>query len=368
MKFTCTQPNLAKALSQVAPVAGRNKQVPVLSQILLRMSQGILTLTTTDLDISITVTVGGKAEGETAGTVQARQLADYVQQLPPGNPVELSFVESNLEVSTKGFSGQIALGQDDDFPTLPSVSGEGGYSLPTSSLCRALTTTSFAAAKEATRPELHSVYMKSDGDNIFVVATDSFRLSEDVIEVKDGVDFDFLLPLVAAQDIVRLFSDEEYSQVNVSPQEGYVSFRAGGLDVSSRLIDGQYPDYKHIIPKSSSSEGLVEKNDLVRALKTLLVFLPADSRRVRLESDPQEGFLRLSVEGGGAAGGSAEVDLEGTGETVEAMFNIQYLLEGLSHIASKQVSVRLGGASEPAVLTPPQGSSSHTYVVMPIQA
>ncbi len=367
MKFICTQENLVKGLSRVVPIAGRNTQLPILEHVLISLNAGVMHLTSTDLELGVKATVLGKVEKEGVCTTLARPLLEYVQQLPGAHPLTLTVSAGSLRITTEGFSARFPVGADEDFPLLPSLSREEALVLPAPAFCQILSKTIFAAARDDTRPEIHSVFVAGSENEVVVAATDSFRLAESRLALPQGGGevFSFLLPLSSAQEIVRLFSDHE--EIALHRQENHLLLVADSLELSSRLVDGKYPDYQQIIPHSFAIEGVCDRDALVRALKTLLVFLPRDSRRVRLAVRPGDDQLRLET--GGAARGEGEVVVEfnGSGDSVEVLFNIQYLLEGLQYIRSSEVQLRLTSESSPTMFAAP-GAHDFLYVVMPIQA
>ena len=206
MKFTCTQDNLLQALSKTAPIAGRNKQLPSLRHVLLRVDDNTLSLTTTDLEVGVHTTIGGKAEGSGACAVPARSLLEYVQQLPKTHPVVLEIKDDAVSVETKGFRAQFPVSDPDEFPLLPSGGEAAEVVIKSEDLCSALDSVAFAASREDTRPEIHSVFLKCGKEELYLAATDSFRLAEAVVPVGSDRDFSILLPLSSAHEIVRLFS------------------------------------------------------------------------------------------------------------------------------------------------------------------
>lgn len=325
----------------------------------------MLHLTATDLEVGAHVVVAGKVEKEGAFTVPARQLVEYVQQLPETHPIQAEMKGQRLEVSTKGFRAQFAVSQSDDFPLLPIPEDKEPVALDSRLFGQALANTIFAAARDETRPELHSLFISGADKEVRVVATDSFRLAEKVLDYSGEKQFKLLLPLGAAQEVARLFGAVD--EMELLTHKNYVCFKGAGIELSSRLIDGEYPDYQRIIPDKFAAEGVVEKSDLQRALKVLGVFLSRDSRRISMKVRPEKGVLELKVEGGESGQGQVEVDIEGQGSELEVLFNINYLLEGVTHISSGQSRLRWGGESDPLIISPEDGAARYLYVVMPIQ-
>jgi len=258
--------------------------------------------------------VGGKVEGEGSFTVPARSFLEYVSQLPPTHPIVVEKKKGGLFVKTEGFQAQFPVGEADDYPLLPKGKKKSAITLGASMLCKAINQAVFAAARDETRPEIKSVYIWGEKGKVSVVATDSFRLAEEIISPGESEDFSLLLPLNAAQEIVRLFGDQ--SDIQISPQDNHVSVYGEGVELSSRLVDGAYPDYRQIIPTSWKTRVSVVREDVARALKTLTVFLPRDSRRVQLTVKPGEGKLLAAVVGSEAGQGEIELLCEGEGDDI----------------------------------------------------
>lgn len=365
MKFIVTQSNILDGVSRVSTLAGRNPQLPILQNILLEVREGVLNLTCTDLEVGAHITVMGKAEKEGSCAVSARQLLEYIQQLPSLDPIVFDRKKEGLMVSTKKFNARFPVTTVDDFPLLPVPKNKDEIILDGRLFCQGLSNTLFSAARDETRPELHSVFISGEGRDIRIAATDSFRLSEQVIPLDVENKFSFMLPINAAQEIIRLFSSTE--ELGLLIEQNYIAFRGDSCDLSTRLVDGAYPNYQQIIPDKFNTSGVVECDEVLRALKILNVFLPKESRRVSITVVPDKEIIRLKVEGGESGSSKVEVGFEGKGSEVSLLFNIQYLLEGFQHIIGKKCEVLLGSASAPLLIRPHSNSVQQLYVVMPIQ-
>jgi DNA polymerase-3 subunit beta len=202
---------------------------------------------------------------------------------------------------------------------------------------------------------------------IHVAATDSFRLAEYTAALQssdDGVSL--LLPLASAQEVVRLFHEQE--SIRIALYDNYVSFESGGIELTSRLVDGKYPNYEDIIPTSHTTKIQIGRDDLLRALKTLSVFLPKESRRVSLEIRPVKGEVLLRVAGGDVGQGDVIISVEGEGEDVNVLVNIQYLIDGISHFSGDVCEGFFLGAFDPVVFRRQSKDDAYLYVIMPIQA
>ena len=367
MYFICTQENLLKGVSTVSSLAGRNVQLPVLQNVLLEVKEGVLHLTCTDLEVGAHAVVAGKMEEAGGCTVMARQLLEFIQQLPVSNPIKIKKEKNSLIITTKGFQATFPTSKADDFPLLPKSIGDSKVLLDGRLFCQALTQTIFAAARDDSRPEIHSVYVKGEKGELRVAATDSFRLAERVIKLDDiKVNFHILLPVSAAQEIIRLFGSCE--QLELTIQENYIVFNGEGVYLSSRLIDSKYPDYNQIIPRSFITQGVVKRDDFLRALKVLNVFLLKESRRVSLFVQPTKEILELKIEGGESGRGEVVVPFKGKGEDVKVLFNINYLIDGVQRGSGERCELGFSGENDPIMFSPHDSTVHHKYLIMPIQA
>ena len=367
MRFIVTQNNILDGVSRVSALAGRNPQLPILQNILMEVREGVLHLTCTDLEVGAHVLVAGKAEKNGSCAVSARQLLEYIQQLPSSDPIIFDNKKEGLKVSTKKFNARFPVTAVDDFPLLPIPEDKKRIVLDGRLFCQGISNTLFSAARDETRPELHSVFINGEDGGVRVAATDSFRLSEQIVPLA-GVKnkFSFMLPVSAAQEIVRLFSSTD--EIGLLVEQNYASFQSENCDLSTRLIDGTYPNYQQIIPENFSTSGAVGCDEILRALKILSVFLPKESRRVSVAIIPDKEIISLKAEGGESGSSEVEVGFEGKGEEVSLLFNVQYLLEGFQHMAGKNCEVLLGSESDPLLIRPHNSSVQQLCVVMPIQA
>ncbi|MBI3250764.1 MAG: DNA polymerase III subunit beta [Candidatus Andersenbacteria bacterium] len=363
--FTCTQENLLRGLQRTAPVAGRNSQLPILGYILFQAKNGVIQLTATDLEVGIITTVGGGLKGSGAAALPARSVFSYVQQLPNTHPIVIEYKDAAVHITTTHYSAAFPTANTDDFPLLPSGTSKTTYSVSGKDLSSGIDQVLFSAARDETRPEIRGVYFQTDESGIKLAATDSFRLAEALVKMKLKKYPSFILPTPSAQEVVRVFADQD--EVVVSPQENYILFSSGEVELTSRLVDGSYPNYQQIIPQSSGTTMLVDREEFLRSLKTLSVFLPSGSRRVELIVTPSKKRIRAQVSGGEVGAGEVEVSAEGTGKDVKVLVNIQYILEGLQRMGANECEIGFTSDASPIVMRPKLGSDEFVYVVMPIR-
>ncbi len=368
MKFTCTQENLNKGLGIVSHIANRNITLPILNNVAIKAEGGFISLSTTNLEIGITATVRGKIDKPGRFTVQARLMADYVNLLTKDNvEVELNGDVLNLncgnhKTSIKGVSSE-------DFPTIPEMDSEATVTLKTAELKRALAQVIFAVSVDETRPEISGVLFNFNGKVLTIVGTDSYRLAEKKLTVTSDLTAakSLIIPLRTLQEVYRILSDDGSAEINILLNSNQILFKiAGEVELTSRLVEGQYPDYRQIIPGDCRTKAKVKTGELTRVIKSASLFCKPGINDVKLKFDLTKGELVVSSLNSAVGENVATVEVEGSGDNNEAVFNYRYLLDGLNNLDSPEVSVELVSDSAPGILRPVK-DGDYLYIIMPIR-
>jgi DNA polymerase-3 subunit beta len=257
MELSVTQENLTKALSSVGRVASNKTGLPILSNILLRTDGNRLLVAATNLEIASTNLVGAKIITPGAITIPARLVTDFISSLPKGT-VELKVKDSHLTISSGSYKSVINGVIADEFPELPTIDEKSSisYSILPADFKQAVTQTIITSSNDNTRPTLTGVYWHSFEGSLYLAATDGYRLSERrLIETKSEVAA--IIPTTTLQEVLRTLSDE-VTEVDVLFDETQVRFRVGESEITSRLIDGNYPDYRQLIPATSETNIVID--------------------------------------------------------------------------------------------------------------
>lgn len=365
MKFTCTKEHLVKALKSVGGIAGRNPALPILRNVLLITERGRLRFSATDLEVGISTWIIGRVDGDGSTTIPLKQLAEYVQNLP-NEHVNLETREGSLVVTCgtahASFQGEVA----ENFPLIPTV-GEGKkLTVSARDLMSSLERVIYAAAIDDARPELSGILWESKGDLLVLAATDSYRLAEAQIQLKDGLggeDFRAILPLRAAQEIKRVLDGED--AVTITLGEGQVLVETATTSLVSRLIEGNYPPYKEIIPAKSGTVASVLRFDLLRALRQASVFSYGEVNSVLVESIGQSVRITATAQEIGETASEVPADIQG--EVVKINFNPRYLIDALNTVSGERVRLGLTNSSVPALVQPEDVNEKTLALVMPIK-
>lgn len=372
MKVVCLQEKLQKGIERVERVAGKNTTLPILQNILLETETGGLKLTTTDLEIGISTRIIGKVEEEGSITVPAKLLSSFLSVVSR-KKITLSTKEAVLTLKTENQKTTILGEKKDNFPLLPRIKRKNSFSLARIEILKGLSFVEKAIALSDSRPELTGVYVCYANSTITFAATDSFRLSEVVIPATEAVHeaFSFILPARTVQELIRILSSsgegETRDTVVCFIENNQILFEVNKTQVVSRLIEGEYPNYQSIIPKTFEIEVALERDPLLQELKGGSLFAGRNNE-IKLEIDSENSQLTIYAENAGVGENSSQLSFSSLrkGKTRTLAFNYKYLIDGLSDIKSEKVLLKANSEINPVLVTP-SPETSHRYLVMPVR-
>ncbi len=373
MKVSCLQENLAKGLSIVGRAVSSRSTLPVLGNVLLATDAGRLKLSATNLEVGITCWIGAKVEEEGATTVPARTFIDLVNALPPER-VDMELIARTTTLNLRaGRSEANVKGIDaSEFPILPTPEGSGGISVDPEVLRTAIDQVAFAAATDESRPILTGVLAKFDGAQLTLAAADGFRLSVRTLDLPHAVPdpFSIIIPARALTELGRISGEQERPVIiTVTPTRNQVLFQLTDTVLVSQLIDGNFPDYKQIIPRERNTHTVVDTAAFLKACKTAHIFARDAAHIARLHIKPASelapGQMVVSATSAETGDDVSELDASIEGQEIEIAFNVKYLIEVLSVVGTPQVALDTTTASSPGVIRP-VGDSDFTHVIMPM--
>ncbi|MBA3758263.1 DNA polymerase III subunit beta [Candidatus Saccharibacteria bacterium] len=363
MKLQVTQENLSKALGHVSRVANSRGTLPILSNVLLKTVDNRLSIAATNLDIAITHYIGSKVAIEGAITVPARLMQDFVSSLPSG-VIDLSLKENKLHISTDKYQSIINGVTAEDFPVMPAIAGGKQWKIAGKTLKTGLQQVVVAASSDEARPLLTGVLVHSHEGGLYIVATDSYRLAEKRLDTTKQ-EVSLLIPANALQDLLRILGDED-SDVVVTHDDQQVLFKVGDVELVTRLIEGKYPDYRKLIPKTFASSAILKRVDFVNITKVSSLFAreSAGSVTINLETEPAQVSIRsiASQIGENTASANAEV----TGDGVITL-NSRYILDALNALNGDEATISFNGKLEPCLITDAK-AKDYTHVIMPLKS
>jgi len=377
MRISSLQKNLKQGLSVVSHIAGKNSSLPILNNILIEAKDGNIKLITTNLEIGIVYSVRGKVEEEGMFTVDSKVVSDYVSLLP-NKRVDIKKDEKSLIIETENYKTKI-LGQEaEDFPLIPSIEKDCFYKVNASELKKALSQVIFAVSNSETRMELSGVLFDFNDGKLVVVSTDSYRLAEKEVKietnVKNGENKKIIIPAKTIQELIKILSgvrDDDAIEGDMKDVEFYVSenqvmFSFGPVELISRLIEGQYPDYRQIIPGASKTKVVIGKDELVRAVKMASLFSKTGINDVNLDFPKGKNTALISSISGQAGENMTELSAEVVGEDNGVVINHRYFLDGLNNFDSENILIEVIDNNTPCILRPEKGDG-YLYLIMPIK-
>jgi DNA polymerase-3 subunit beta len=366
MKLETTVQKLKEAIGLIDRVAAKHMTLPVLSCVVIETGKNSVIFKATNLDIGVEVSLPAKTSEAGTIAVPASIISSLVSQLPnQSESVTLSVASGNLTITSSKSHGVIKTMPPEDFPSIPRVVDGQEISLPTNLLIKGLTSVWYSASISGVKPELSSVYVYRNNDFITCVATDSFRLAEKKMSVPSAVTMnDILIPFKNVSEIVRLL-EKMGDNVKVRLGKNLISFEAGGVYAVSRVIDGVFPDYKQIIPKSFTTEVVALKQDFLNALKISNIFSDKFNQ-VHISIDPKKKLFEVQTKNSDVGENKTAVDAAITGDPIEINFNYKYIVDCFQSIDADSISLQLSGMNRPMVIRPVSGDQTFMYLVMPM--
>ncbi len=363
MKIVCTKKNLNSGLMITSRVIGSGSTLPILNNILLKTETGRLKLSSTNLEIAINTWVGGKIEEEGEAAVPARLVNDYVNNLL-ADKITVSTKNQILTIEAEKAKTHINALPSEEFPLIPQIGEEVYGKLSGEDLKQAIGEVGFAASYSETQPEISGVLLSFEGKTLTLAATDRYRLAEEKIALVEEVATprQIIVPARAVHEVNRILTNE---MVEVYLTEGQVCFRTVDTELVSRLIEGQYPDYQQIVPKSFTTEAELERVGFVQSLKAASLFA-TETNNVEVDLNPQT--KQVVVKSQSAQVGDSEISIDASivGEKNSIIFNYRYLLECLNNLPEEKIILKVISASAPAEIVPVK-RDNYFYLVMPIK-
>jgi DNA polymerase III subunit beta len=373
MKVTVLQENLARGLSIVSRAVSPRSTLPVLANVLIASDEGRLRLSATNLEMGITCWIGAKIEEEGSTTVPARTLADLVGTMPdPQVSLTLNTQNQTLNVRSGSSTNDIKGIDAQEFPPLPVPDFDDAILISMTDFKEMIHQVAFAASTDEARPVLMGVLVLVDGDKVTMAAADGFRLSvrSATLSAAAPASVSAIIPARALSELARIASDGEQTVQMVIPKgRGQVVFRVKDAELVSQLIDGTFPDYQQIIPRSHKSRTLVSTGSLLKACRQAEIFAREGSNVVRLNiktnGEMQPGEVEISAHS--EETGSNETLVEATVDGIPLLiaFNVKYLREVLEVVKSPNVAIETSAPNAPGVVRP-VGDDNFLHVIMPM--
>ena len=366
MKATIERATLLKSLSHVQSVVERRNTIPILSNVLIEAREdGSIRLMATDLDLQVDESVPANVGQPGATTVSAHTLFDIVRKLPEGSQVELNAAEGKMQLSAGRARFNLATLPRDDFPVIAEGELPTRFELPAATLRQIIDKTRFAISTEETRYYLMGIFLHVAEDQLKAAATDGHRLARVTVPKPDGADGmpDVIVPRKCVAELRKLLEELE-GTVEVSMSGTKIRFGLGSAVLTSKLIDGTFPDYNRVIPTANDKLLKLDPKTFAQGVDRVSTIASEKTRAVKINVDRDKVTLSVTSPESGTA--TEELPADYGSDGIEIGFNARYLLDILGEIDGDSVEVHLADAAAPTLLRE-NDKSPALYVLMPMR-
>lgn len=362
MKIKCVLDKLKAAVSKTERITTKKASLPVLECLLLEVVNNTLYIRATNLDIGVEVQIPVKVDEPGRVAVPASILSQYLSHLPGDGSAELAYNNKTLHISSDTSDTEIKTRDDTEFPSIPTVESGTDTEMSTEQITAGFQSVWYAASPSSMKPELSSVYMYSSNGDLYFVATDSFRLAEKVIQDTDIEDLSVLIPHRNVAEIIRILGDTK-EDATITVGENQVTITTEGTYISSRLIDGSFPDYGKIIPDKSEVTVQISANDLSNSLRISDIFSDKFNQ-LTITTNPDEDALSLTTSNADIGENTTKIKAAIDGGELSIQFNHRYITDVFQSISTKDLQLKLS-PNAPMVIHPHE-DNTFQYLVMPM--
>ncbi len=372
MKLIILKEKLNEGIKIVERISQKSLTLPILQNTLFTAEKNFLKLSSTNLESSIKWQGLAKIEKDGQICIPTKFLSSLINSLPE-KPIELEVKNLSLGLRCDNFNTKIKGLSPEDFPIIPQPKEGKAVVVNNSEFCKALAQIINIPSPSTTRPEISGIYLSFQPDSIKMVATDSFRLAERKIFIKTGVakEHSLILPQSAAKEIIGVFGDKEGDlNIYLSPNQILFEFASDRvaqpqIEFTSRLVEGEYPDYQEIIPKEYNTETQVKKKDFLNQVKAASLF-SGKINEVKINLEAKEGKINVASQSPDLGEYNSFFKGKIKGQDISISFNHRFLIDGIGEINTEDVIFNLTNEDGPAALKP-TGKSDYLYIIMPIK-
>jgi DNA polymerase-3 subunit beta len=364
MKIECIKDKLIEAISKADRLTSKNLSLPILSCINLKADKNNLIIRSTNLDCGIEIKIPAKVDTQGEIALQGGVLISLLSGLPKEKNITIESKDGNVLIKTSSNNTLIKTYSPDDFPSIPKLDTHKTVEISPKLLVKGLKSVVYSASLSTIKPELASVYIwKEEGELVFV-STDSFRLAEKKVKIKETIDFpSVIIPAKNVIDIIHTLENIS-DDLNILFDKNQIGFETKDMYLMSRVIDATFPDYKQILPKVFITEIIVLKQDLIDSFKTSHVFSDKFNQ-VNIKALPSKKSFIISTRNNDIGEYINSLDASVTGQDVDINFNHRYITDCFQSIDSDSVSISISGANKPLVMRG-MSDKSFLYLVMPM--
>ena len=369
MEVTCLQEYFKEGLRTVERISSKHTTLPVLQNILIKTEESGLSFQATNLELGCFTLIPSKIKSKGSIAVPAKVLSDIVNNFP-NEPVQLQVNKQNytLNIECGNIKMKIKGSSDEEFPLIPKTKDIDGIEIPKNDLIYNLQPLISLVSVSESRPEISGILFNFSGNLLTLAATDTFRLGERKISITNQQqEGQYILPLQCVQELIRIFSPINEETLLFLIDNNHVEIKSGKTTLVSRLIDGNYPNYTHIIPETTQGEIVILRDNFLQAAKAASVFT-SRLNDVYLSFNAEDKTVNLKSEDSNKGSFDTKIETkEAKGEINNTVFNWRYLIDGLESFRDENISFSFCGEGKPGVIRPEKNKEKQLYILMPIK-
>ncbi len=382
MKLICSQTELNSALQLVSRAVAIRPTHPVLANVLLTADAGTgkLSLTGFDLNLGIQTSINASIELSGAITLPSKLFGEIIAKLSNDSPITLAVDDNSCQVhlTSKNSTYQVRSMSADDFPELPIVENSSSLKVNALNFANALKTTLFASSSDEAKQVLTGVNLNFHGNSLKAAATDGHRLAvvnlDNVISIANNINNDsdesieLTLPSKSLRELEKFLSNcNTNSEINFFYDQGQVVFISSDQIVTTRTLDGSYPNYNQLIPDNFNHQLELDRKNFISALERITILAEQHNNVVKISTNKELQILSISADAQDLGSGSESIPIKDLDNDIQIAFNSKYLLEGLKIIQSDNICLKFNAPTTPAIFTPSDDNLNFIYLVMPVQ-
>ncbi len=365
MKFECLKKDFDEAVDSVSRIVSNSATLPVLKCVLIEGVGNTITLRTTNLELSIERKVSATIKTEGVIAIPSQILYSTLRTSPTQTKLVIEEQDGSAILTIGGSKTTIKTMSHEDFPLIPQPETTESYEIPKETLIKGIKNVLYSASTSLIKPELASIYIYKEDDYLVFVATDSFRLAEKRISFKSSDDIPpVIMPVKNATELIRTLESQTTTNLSVFIDENQYSIKTETSYITSRIIDGSFPDYRSILPKETKTEVTLLKEDLVNTLKKAQIFSDKFSQ-ITLHIYPEKKTFTISARNNDVGEVFDSIDAVLKGEDLDISFNHKYLIDVFQSITTDSITLLFAGVGRPLIIKG-VGDATFTYLVMPM--
>jgi DNA polymerase-3 subunit beta len=366
MELNANQSKLAKALAVVSRVAAGSKAtLPILNNVLIRVIDNKVTLTATNLDMAVVDYLPTSSSKNGEITVPARLLADFVANLPKGD-VKISVKDTKVTISSGKYKSVMNGSLVDDFPELPELDEKKSviFRIPVDDFKNGMNSVKITTSNDTTRPALTGVYFNTYESGLYIAGTDGYRLAEKKLISGISSEVKAIVPTSSVNEVLSSISDD-VEEVEILFDESQVCFRMGEIEITSKYIDGSFPDYRKLIPEKTEVDLELKKSELLRVTKLAALFAKEVGGSIILETSTEKSALVVSSVANEFGENDSEIETEISGDA-RVVLNSRFLLDALNVLDDEDIKVGISGALQPIRIENSK-KQDYIHIIMPLK-